>query len=400
MTGKLLLATLVYALGPTISAAAPVELTQFISKHYRVRTDLTRAEARVYGKHMDTVFAAFHKRFSHWQPRHSDPMSLYLFRTQDGFLNFMARQGIRAQNTSGLFFVKGSLRGLATWTRGKSQAANLAVLQHEGFHQFAHQYFGQGLPVWANEGLAQYFEDGILVDRKLTLGIANGRRIALVRRALEFGTTIPFDELLSMRSEQWSRSVTSGDARSNLLYAQSWSIIYFLVHGDQGKYRRAFDRYLGQVAAGRSSDRAFAMAFQIRSTVPFEKKWQRYALDMEPDSLHTALQRLGFLGEGLLLLRNQQAPRPENIHALRDALQTIHFRTIRARHGMEFKIDSRNESVYGYQTANKNPAKFQLLEPAGFDQPPRIAAPGLTPEPTLVWFRNTEGQLVYGFTFR
>ena len=31
-----------------------------------------------------------------------------------------------------------------------------------------------GLPVWINEGLAQYFKDGIFIGQIMKLGIANG----------------------------------------------------------------------------------------------------------------------------------------------------------------------------------------------------------------------------------
>ena len=66
------------------------------------------------------------------------------------------------------------------------------MLQHEGFHQFAFNHIGEALPTWINEGLAQYFEDAIIVGDKMTTGLANARRVEQVKQALEDGRAMDF----------------------------------------------------------------------------------------------------------------------------------------------------------------------------------------------------------------
>ncbi len=381
-------------------SAARVRLKTTSSRHYRVYHNLTSAEASGYKGHMDAVFEEYRRRFSHLKPTTDGEMSLYLFRTQQQFVDYLASHGIRAQNTSGMFFVQPNLKGLATWTQDKSVSATVSVLQHEGFHQFAHRHYRTQLPVWINEGLAQYFEDGVFVNGHMKLGIAHGRRIETVRQALSHGRAIGFDELLNMTNDEWKRRVIGGDESASLLYAQSWSMVFFIVHGDKGRYRQAFDTYLNEVASGMPSERAFLNAFRIKNTMSFQNRWAHFARSVKPDALNTALTRMEFLGEGLRLLQEKFDKRPRSLSALRRDLQRVKFRTMRQAHGFKFKISAMDESVYKYQMANGAIEQYQFLEPSGHNLPSRLGARGLRPEPTLIWSRNADQKLVHAFTFQ
>ena len=41
------------------------------------------------------------------------------------------------------------------------------VAQHEGFHQFAWSRFAEDLPVWVNEGMAEFFGESVIVGDTL-----------------------------------------------------------------------------------------------------------------------------------------------------------------------------------------------------------------------------------------
>lgn len=383
-----------------ICSAATMRLKTTTSRHYRLHHNLAPAEARGYAGHMDAVFEEYHRRFSHLHSAKGDDMSLYLFRTQPQFVRYLASHGIHAENTSGMFFVQPNFKGLATWTQDKSVTATVSVLQHEGFHQFAHRYYGSKLPVWINEGLAQYFEDGIFINGRMKLGIAHSRRIETVRQALRRGATIGFNELINMTYEEWKSRVISGDASASVLYAQSWSMVFFLIHGNKERYRVAFDTYLNTVATGTPSRNAFHSAFRINNTSSFEKRWKHFAHSIKPDALNTAMTRMEFLGEGLRMLQEKFQKHPRSTGALRRALQRVKFRTMRQAHGFKFEISAMDESVYKYQMVNGALEHFQLLKPSGRDLPSRIGARGLRPEPTLIWSRDADQKLVHAFLFR
>ena len=387
----------------TTAAATPavgLALRRYTSNHYAVRTTLGRSEAVQLAAHMDLVYAEYARRFQGFSPRGGEDMTLYLFRTPDEYAQFMAAMDIPAKNTAGIFFVHRHARGVATWVSGRSHDEILTVLQHEGFHQFAYQYLGAGLPIWVNEGLAQYFEHGILLQDEMKLGMANARSIAVVKEALEAGRDVAFDELMNMTPERWKRSVTTGGRRSTLFYAQSWSMVHFLVHGDNGRYRSGFDRYLAQIGNGRPSQEAFAQAFRTRDAHKFQDRWRQYMRNLAPDPLSTALARMAFLGEGLRYFAEKGEPAPENLDELRRRLQQIQFRTIFTKHGFQATTYAADQAVYAYTPSGGIERPFQLLASVLADLPPQLTAAGLQPEPTLTWRRDEAGALVQAIAYR
>lgn len=390
---------------PAVSSppAAP-KLSTFKSRFYTVHTNLTAPEARPIAEHMDTVYLEYRRRFASFKERAKTPMNLYLVRTQADYMGLLAANEINGSNTGGMFFVQGSFQGLATFVQGRSLSATYAVLQHEGFHQFAYRHMGTGLPIWVNEGLAQYFEDGIITKAGMTLGMANARRVNSIRAALNAPPSsqtslFSLDDLLKLSNEEWRLVTTTRPQLASLMYDQAWSVVHFLIHGEGGRYRPALEKYLGLVSMGKASNRAFAEAFGADNTTAFEKRWREYALKAEPDALNQALGKMEFLGGGLRFLSENNMPAPKNIDELKKALQLIRFRFVQTWPGVRVEWNAADESAYTF-VRNKVESPFQLLEPSADDLPPRLTAPGLKPEPTLIWSRDNEGKLVQDVQYR
>jgi len=383
----------------TLQAKTP-ELKKFRSKSYLIHTNLTRDEVRDFGRHMDTVFDQYEERFRDFHARSQNQMPLYLFRTEAQYLGFMADQDFKAHNTGGMFFFSPKSQGLATWTQGRSRSQTFQVLQHEGFHQFAFNHMGTELPTWINEGLAQYFEDAIIVGEQMTTGLASTRRLEQVQHALNAGTAFDFETLVGLTPEAWADTLHNDPDRAALMYAQSWSIVFFLIHGDHDKYQPAFARYLKKVSTGRDSQSAFAEIFGAGALRPLSKRWAGFASKQQPDPINTAASRMEFLGEALRFMDQRDEPAPKTIKELRDSLQSRNFVLTRSTHGITTESSADDPDLYRYLRRNGTMALFKLLEPARNDLPPRITATGLHPEPTLVWSRDTNGDLVQDIEYR
>jgi Protein of unknown function (DUF1570) len=384
----------------TASHSAAQELQQFRSRSYLIHTNLTRDEVRAFGKHMDTVYAQYEERFREFHTRSKAQMPLYLLRTEDQYQRFMTSQNIDATNTGGMFFFSPTSQGLATWTQGRSRSQAFQVLQHEGFHQFAFNRLGRELPTWINEGLAQYFEDAIIVGDHMTTGLANARRVEQVRRALESRTAIDFAWLVGISADQWSDTLRGEPDRAALMYAQSWSVVFFLIHGENDRYQPAFARYLQKVSAGRDSQTAFREVFGEDSLRPLASRWAEFADKQQPDPLNTAASRMEFLGEALRFMYQRGEPAPRTLARLRDSLQARHFVLTRKAHGITTEVTADDPDLYRYRRHNGSTGLFKLLEPARDDLPQRITATGLNPEPTLVWSRDADGKLVQDIEYR
>ena len=387
--------------------AASDHLARFRSRHYTIHTDLRDRETlRTYGRHMDEVFRAFTHRFRGYRPRHDQHMPLYLFRTREGYEGFLQSHGIDPNNSGGMFFVVADARGLATWTRGRGREAVFRVLQHEGFHQFAWNYLGSSLPIWVNEGLAQYFEDGIIVDGRFKTGFADAQRIRLLQEAFAEGRGPHVRDVLNVDGDAWRRIVARDARAGELLYAQAWSVVYFLIHGDGERYQRHFAAYLKLVsrnAGRRSEDQSrsdtFRRAFRLDDLAPMQQRWSAFVKSQKPDPVSLATDRMAFLAAGLRWMHQRGQPLPASLEQLKRTLQAASFRLIRRSHHGSHELKADDPTLYGYEVEGVF-KPFELLGPSASNLPPRITARGLDPEPIVEWERRGGDGLVQTIRYR
>ena len=384
------------AVAPGSAAAAPVPgpraLAVFQSRHYLIHTDLTRAEAVPLGLHLDAVHGDFSRRFRGFPgPESTAPLPVYLFRHAADYHRYLAGRGVHADHSGGMFF-QGGVQGdaLATWVTGRDPAVTLRVLQHEGFHQFAAARLGR-LPHWVNEGLAQYYEDAPLVDGRLFVGELDADRLAGLRAALLAGEAWPLPAMLASEGSTWIDLLHRDPERSRTLYAQSWSLVYFLIHAEGGRYREAFLNYLRQLSLGQSPEVALRTAFGISDAGAMQARWAAWLAGAAPPPVSEAAQRLVFLGEALCFHEQRGWPMPRDLRQLERTLVERGFSLKRLGEDGEVVFDAKDPRLYGYGTPGGGHRRFELLEAAGRGQPPRIAAVGLSPEPVLEWERGATG---------
>lgn len=377
---------------PSAAAAMPASLTSYRSHHYHIHTDLPRSEAAPLGRHLDAVYESLDRRFSDFPAASGTPvLDVFLFRHAADYHRYLRSRNVMADHSGGMFFSGGSNgSAMATWVTGREPAETLRVLQHEGFHQFAAMRLGN-LPHWVNEGLAQYYEDAPLVNGHLFVGELNAARLAGLRESLLRGKAWPLEALLASEGSTWIDLLHRDPAGSRALYAQSWSLVYFFVHADDGRYRAAFHNYLRQISLGQNPATALRAAFGVRSPDAIQARWAAWLAGAAPPPLSEAAQRLGFLGEALAYHGQQGWPMPRSLEQLEQTLVDRGFSLRRLGEDGEVVFDSTDRRLYGYVTPGGGHRRFVLLEAAGHGQPPRIAAVGLTPEPVLEWERSANG---------
>jgi hypothetical protein len=391
---------LILSVQPLLAASGP-NFQNSNSQYYRVHSTAPLAETNYLKQYMDLLFETYQQRFSEFRRRDSSPMDFYLFASRPEYQDFLAQQNLGAASTSGgVFFVNGKMKGLATYIEERDPEWTLHTLRHEGFHQFAYAYIGPNLALWVNEGLAEYFAEGIVLHGRILPGIVPGRRLAAVRTAIATHTTIDFPHLISMGSEEWQRLMEERPDHGGLLYNQSWSMVHFLIHADHGKYAPAFTQYLKYLAADMPSKDAFAKAFGGNDPDQFRNRWVEYVASLKPDALSEALDDLRFQAMGLRLIFEQKAPIPHSAHQLKKMLQQGNFYIVEQGHGQNYRLEASDDQLFSYNLPNGKAMPFVMLEPSRNDLPPRLTAPGLHPEPTVNWTRNHDGKLVFRVDFR
>jgi hypothetical protein len=341
------------------------------SRYYRIRTDLPLAEARALATHLDTMYEEYSRGLAALEIREKELLDVYLF----------AKQGV--------FFVGPLGSGLALFTEHLSMRRVEQVVQHEGFHQFAFSRFGTNLPIWVNEGLAEFFGEAMVVDGRVIIGQANPRVLAVVRDAIEKETTIPFRQMLTMTGEQWNSRVRTGDA--TLQYHQAWSMVHFLVVADGQRYANAFDDYLKRLNNDVPSEQAFVAAFGSDIDA-FEQTWKEFMNGATPGAFASAMERLEFLAEGMLEL-HRRGTYVQSVADLRKGLREIGFVYDVGGHGMRARLEAGDDELYTIprDDLNGGQALFAMAEPKRRGRRPTVREQELEEANPTPWELGTTG---------
>jgi len=176
------------------------------------------------------------------------PVQVIVFRESDLFRSYAPRwRGVTDE--LGGYFMPGSDRRRILFAERAGRT--MAVAQHEYTHALLEASMPE-LPLWLNEGLAEYWstfrvEDGVAVA---------GTPVASHLDWLERNDLMPLDRLF--RIEQGSPDYHEGDRRGTF-YAQSWALVHLLLTSDADQLR--LERCLQGFRGGEPFPEAFARAF-------------------------------------------------------------------------------------------------------------------------------------------
>lgn len=369
------------------------DMRRINSRYYRIATDVDEQLAGEIAEHMDLVYGEYERRFAAFRPRNAQQHPLYVFTRRADYLAMLARNGIDGEGTGGMFFISPSGSGLATFLEDQSLDRMFHTLRHEGFHQFADQRIGRMLPPWANEGIAEYFGEAVVVGKRLDTGRVSPEKLRPVVQHIKANEHLPFKELLEMSHEQWITRVSDGTA--SIQYDQAWSVVNFLVQGDR-RYRAAFNSYLQNISRGEAPRAAMTKAFHTDNYQNFEAAWRRYMLDLEPDPTRSAAYRLEFIAAGLKLL-TEHGFKVQSIDQLHQILAASDFSvTQEISPGQTIRLSARDAENFQApqpKAAGKT-ATLALTQPAAADLPPGAIVEGLDLTIRLHWRRDASGALL------
>jgi len=216
-------------------------LRRYITPYYVIHTDLDEKMVR----RMTAMGNEYARRIRGFGPKVDQRLDFYLFSKKTDYH--------AAGGPEGSYGIYDGKKLMAVASKDNT-SRSWHLIQHEGFHQF----FGWGMrgeiPVWLNEGLAEYFGHGIWTGDGFVMGDLPARRVARVKADIKAGRMRYLDDMLKMSHKTWNAQM---DTRN---YDQTWAIVHFLIHGEGGKYCEAFGKFLTDVGKGRP----WAMCFTSR----------------------------------------------------------------------------------------------------------------------------------------
>ncbi|HYK02144.1 MAG TPA: tetratricopeptide repeat protein [Thermoanaerobaculia bacterium] len=183
------------------------------------------------------------------------PTRVYIFPSERRFATYReAALDVKNDAVTGVF-VTSSSGGNFILLDSSAESVD-RVVYHELTHQFV-QNTSAGLPLWFNEGLAEYYSTFQTVGDQTLIGRAVQDHVRWLR--FQFQSLIPLRELFATTSS--SPTYTEGD-RHGIFYAQSWALVHYLMT-DPAR-RTQLGRFLTLLDGGKSVDEAFSGAFGMK----------------------------------------------------------------------------------------------------------------------------------------
>lgn len=256
------------AAAPARADDADAKMKVYETKYYSIHSDLDIEMVREAAVRLTCVAEEYHERTRDFAVGGiHEKLPFYLFSTME---DYQAAGGMKG--SSGVF--DGS-RLMAVCTP-KMGGYVWHTIQHEGFHQFAHYTISKQIPVWLNEGLAEYFGEGVWTGDGLMTGLVPPGRLKRIQEMIKAEKLVPFSRMVTMSHSEWNEQMTLEN------YDQGWSMVHFLVHADNGKYQRPLTKYIAALAALAPPMDAFTAQFGT-NTKAFQDRYCDYWLSQGAD---------------------------------------------------------------------------------------------------------------------
>ena len=239
--------------------AAGREMRTYQTPYYTIHSDVSPEVEREAEIRITRMAEEYHQRTSDFAGAIRERLPFYLFSDARDYYAAGAPRG-----SDGVF--KGDR--LMAFAGDKGAEGTWHVVQHEGFHQFVHAVIGGDVPIWANEGLAEYFGEAIFTGDGFVCGVIPPGRLDRVKKAIAAGQMHSIEGMLNLSHAQWNSRLDINN------YDQAWSMVHFLAHADNGRYQAAFAGFMNEISRGRTPQRAWANNFG--GTDGFEAEWKKY----------------------------------------------------------------------------------------------------------------------------
>lgn len=226
---------------------------QVTSPHFIVISNGSEKQARRVAGQFERMRAMFHAAFPAMQVDSGSPILVLALKSEKDF------QQMEPESYLG----KGKLQLAGLFLGGENKNYVLLRLDAEGEHPYSviyHEYThflvrtAKWIPLWMNEGLAQFYENTEIRDKEVLIGQPTPENIFLLRQ----NSLLPLPTLFAVDAKS---PYYHEENKGSIFYAESWALTHFLELRDFRDHTQRLKDYAILVSQGADPVSAASQAF-------------------------------------------------------------------------------------------------------------------------------------------
>jgi Flp pilus assembly protein TadD len=310
-----LLAIVAFLLFTLIGAQQPAQAkdtwTSVHSKNFTLVGNASEKDIRLVANRLEQFREVFALLFPATKLNSPVPMTVIVFKNDSSYKPFKVKPNIDG------YFQPGADVNYITLASEKGAADQVfTTIFHEYVHLLIENTMGTTMPLWFNEGLAEYYSTLSISDddRTVLLGNLIGNHVLYLRR----NKIVPLPALFGV---DYNSPYYNEGNKMNVFYAESWMLVHYILQGDEQKRRPKLGKFIELLKARMPISAAFQQAFQT-DLASFERDFRTYiqgakymatavtfekSLDFDSEMQSTPLTEAevhAFLGDLLLHIRH------------------------------------------------------------------------------------------------
>jgi hypothetical protein len=244
---------------------------------YQVLCQNSRQLASEVNRFMTAILGQYERYFQNWSGK--DGARVVVFDNVEDFRKYAGGAvSLSHAGLAGYCHLKTDEAGNQFYELVTFESQDLwRVLAHEGFHQFIGYELGQQIPMWLNEGMAQYFETSFIVGSQFHVGQVSRNKLLYAQALIANKQAPPLSELI-----QWDRGTFYANA--NVSYPMSWALVYYLLNANNDRFQQSeFRRYMQDLKYGQNDIKSFQHRFGS-DTNRLQADFEDYILHLQPET--------------------------------------------------------------------------------------------------------------------
>jgi tetratricopeptide (TPR) repeat protein len=259
---NLWLVAFIFALVPFADAGAKDTWTSVRSKNFHLVGNASEKDIRRIGVQLEQFRDALSRLLANVKAVSSTPVTVVVFKSDEAFKPF------RPANAAAYFQSGEDVNYIALVSERRDEGSRAAI-----FHEYVHFLIKNStgsVPLWFNEGLAEYYSSFAIRDDDKKAII--GKPVSSHVRYLREQKMLPLETLFAVTLDS---PIYNERSKQGVFYAESWALVHYLLLGNEGKRAGQFKQFLELLATRMPVETAFKQAFETDFKA-LEKELKQY----------------------------------------------------------------------------------------------------------------------------